>query len=66
VDGETGFVIDARDRSALAERVGYLLENPDEAAEMGRKSRAFVEREFATAPLPTALVHWLEGSGERS
>ena len=59
VDGETGFVIDARDRGALADRVGYLLENPGAAAEMGRKARAFVEREFATAPLPSPLIEWL-------
>lgn len=59
VDGETGFVIDARDRGVLADRVGYLLERPDEAAEMGRKARAFVEREFASAPLPHPLVSWL-------
>lgn len=59
VDGETGFVIDARDRGMLADRVGYLLENRDEAAEMGRKARAFVEREFASAPLPQPLVSWL-------
>lgn len=59
VDGETGFVIDARDRGLLADRVGYLLSRPDEAAEMGRKVRAFVEREFATAPLPQPLVSWL-------
>ena len=59
IDGETGFVIDARDRGVLADRVGYLLARPDEAAEMGRKARAFVEREFATAPLPPPLVSWL-------
>jgi len=59
IDGETGFVIDARDRGVLADRVGYLLERPDEAAEMGRKARAFVEREFASAPLPQPLVSWL-------
>ena len=59
VDGETGFVIDARDRGALADRVGYLLENPELAAEMGGKARAFVEREFATAPLPSVLREWL-------
>lgn len=59
VDGETGFVLDARDRGMLAERVGYLLERPDEAAEMGRKARAYVEHEFANAPLPEPLVQWL-------
>ena len=59
VDGETGFVIDARDRGALAEKVGYLVANPGEASEMGRKARAFVEREFTTAPLPSVLLEWL-------
>jgi phosphatidylinositol alpha-1,6-mannosyltransferase len=59
IDGETGYVIDARDRRMLADKVGYLLERPEEAAEMGRKARAFVEREFATAPLPQPLVSWL-------
>lgn len=59
VDGETGFVIDARDRGALADRVGYLLANPGEATDMGRKARAFVEREFAAAPLPSSLIEWL-------
>lgn len=59
VDGETGYVIDARDRRMLVDRVGYLLDRPTEAAEMGRKARAFVEREFATAPLPSALTAWL-------
>lgn len=59
VDGETGYVIDARDRGVLADRVGYLLARPDEAAEMGRKARAFVEREFAAVPLPPPLLSWL-------
>ena len=66
IDGETGYVIDGRDRSALADRVADLLGRPDESAEMGRKARSFVEREFATAPLPRPLVDWLGGSGERS
>lgn len=59
VDGETGFVIDARDRAVLADRVAYVLERREESAEMGRKARAFVEREFAAAPLPAALLAWL-------
>ena len=66
VEGETGFVIDGRDRGSLAERVGHLLARPDEAAEMGRKARAFVEREFVSAPLPGELLDWLSVSGERS
>ena len=66
VDGETGYVIDARNRGSLAEKVAHLLSRPHEAAEMGRKARAFVEREFVAAPLPAELLDWLPGSGEGS
>ena len=62
VDGETGFVIDARQRGTLAEKVAYLLARPEEAAEMGRTARAFVEREFVAVPLPGELLEWLTPS----
>jgi glycosyltransferase involved in cell wall biosynthesis len=39
VDGVTGFIVAPRDPSALTERVLYLLDNPEAAAEMGRQGR---------------------------
>ncbi len=38
-DGETGFIIEKRDAKTLAEKILFLLKNPDKAAEMGRKGR---------------------------
>ncbi len=35
-DGETGFLVPARDDAAFADRVGRLLESPDLVARMGR------------------------------
>jgi glycosyltransferase involved in cell wall biosynthesis len=40
VDGETGFIIPARDDEALAERCGRLLADPDAARAMGRAGRS--------------------------
>jgi phosphatidylinositol alpha-1,6-mannosyltransferase len=67
VDGETGYVIDARDRSALADRIAMILEDPERRTAMGAAARRFVEEEFAGAPLPGPLVEWLdEASGTTS
>ncbi|MDQ3985429.1 MAG: glycosyltransferase family 4 protein [Actinomycetota bacterium] len=58
LDGKTGFVIDAADRSALVDRVVRLLENR-EAAEMGLAARAHARGEFGERRLPAALLDWL-------
>jgi phosphatidylinositol alpha-1,6-mannosyltransferase len=42
LDGVSGFVVDPRNTTEIAERIAFLLKNPDAAAEMGRKGREFV------------------------
>ncbi|HEU4480970.1 MAG TPA: glycosyltransferase family 4 protein, partial [Actinomycetota bacterium] len=58
IDGRTGFVVDAGDRSALVERIVWLLEHPEEAAAMGRAGREHVAAGFAGS-LPKGLLGWL-------
>jgi glycosyltransferase involved in cell wall biosynthesis len=43
VDGETGLVVPSEDSSALAAALLRLLDDPDEAARLGRNGRARVE-----------------------
>ncbi len=45
-DGETGLLFEPGNMQELAEKMKYLLVNPERAAEMGRKARARVETEF--------------------
>jgi phosphatidylinositol alpha-1,6-mannosyltransferase len=45
-EGETGFVVDGRDRAALVDRLVTLLNDRDLAARMGKAGRAWVEREW--------------------
>jgi glycosyltransferase involved in cell wall biosynthesis len=43
IDGKTGFLVQECDYEAMAERIIYLLENPEIAAKMGRAARAHIE-----------------------
>lgn len=45
-DGETGFLVPPRDPQALATRLHYLLNNPNERTRMGHLARQRVVREF--------------------
>lgn len=61
VDGETGYVVDARNRAELADRIAALLGDPEESARMGAMARTYVDKEFTSAPLPDPLTEWLGG-----
>jgi glycosyltransferase involved in cell wall biosynthesis len=47
-DGKTGFLVRPGDESAIAERILFLLEHPDKAAEMGAAGRRAVQKIFST------------------
>ena len=44
--GTEGFVVGARDADALADRILWCYEHPEEAASMGRAARARIEQQF--------------------
>lgn len=46
VNGSTGWLVPARDSGSLADRMTWLLDNPTEAAEMGRAGRRRVQEMF--------------------
>lgn len=48
-DGVTGWSVAAGDVTALRHRLSWVLEHPDEAAAMGQRGRARVQREFVSA-----------------
>lgn len=50
VNHETGELVPPRDAAALADRLAFLLKNPERARAMGRAGRVRVERDF-TWPL---------------
>ena len=42
-DGEFGYIVPTRDENALAGRIEYLLEHPDERAEMEKSIAEYYE-----------------------
>ncbi len=46
--GETGLLVPPGDIYALAESIVFLVENPEKAAEMGRRGREVVEERFSS------------------
>ncbi|MBC7796242.1 MAG: glycosyltransferase, partial [Pyrinomonadaceae bacterium] len=46
-NGENGFLIESDNDEAMSEKLLFLLENPEIAAQFGRKGRAIVETKFS-------------------
>lgn len=47
IDGETGFLIPVKDSIVLADKIKFLIDNPDIRKNMGRKARKFAEKNFS-------------------
>ncbi len=60
VDGENGFVVDPRDRSALAAAIERLVVDPDLRERMSRRSKARVEERFRVSTSASGFVEAIE------
>lgn len=60
-NGVTGFLVPERDVDALAEKLNYLVENPQVWEKMGRAGRAFVEDFYNIDKLNDKLVEIYAG-----
>ncbi len=43
IEGETGFAVDYNNKEDVIKKINFLLDNPERAAEMGKKSQQFIE-----------------------
>jgi phosphatidyl-myo-inositol dimannoside synthase len=59
VDGKTGFIIDARERSELVQALNKILSDPDTGSRMGSDGRDYVMRHYPSDHVPESLRHWL-------
>lgn len=58
-DGKTGFLVSVGDGKAVAEKLAWLLDRPDEAAAMGAAGRALVATRFSPEKAKTAFTELL-------
>jgi glycosyltransferase involved in cell wall biosynthesis len=59
-DGVTGFAMDFLDVQAVSNRIGWLLDNPDQARRIGDNARLFVEQ---NATLETSASSFIRALG---
>ena len=59
IDGKTGFVVDANDTDAFADRISGLLENEHLSRQMGTAGRAHVLDGFSAEGRLRPLTEWL-------
>ena len=55
-DGVSGFLVPERDPIAIAEKLLYLIDHPEEWVEMGKKGRARVDEHFNLKKLNAELI----------
>ena len=59
-DGWNGFLIDPANERQLAEKIRYLIDNPDEREKMGQNSRRYAEQEFDWSTVAERLLRVYE------
>jgi len=59
-DGQSGFLVPEKDSDALHERLEYLISHPGEWPEMGKKGRAFIEKNFDIKILNQRLIKYYQ------
>lgn len=55
-DGETGFIVSAGDSEALAERIHFFQQHPEQAAQMGRYAQIYARQRFSAEEHYQALM----------
>lgn len=60
VDGSNGFIIPPRDEQALAEKMIWMIENPDKVSEMAKQSRRLAEEKFDVIKINEQLIESLK------
>lgn len=60
IDDKTGFLVPPRDEKALADKMAWLLDHPEQAEEMGRQGRSRYECCFSPASAEKAFLSILD------
>lgn len=60
IDGKTGFLVPVKNVDALAEKMLYFIENPDEISKMGEHSREYCIDRFSVEKVNAEMLRIME------
>lgn len=61
-DGETGFVLDYKNRELVKEKINWILDHPEDAKMVGEKARTFIEKEASIHVSASGFVRAITNS----
>jgi len=61
-DGQNGFLIDPENEQQLAEKIKFLIDNPEERLKMGIYGRQLAEQEFSSGRMVERLLNLYEAA----
>ena len=61
IDGKNGFIVPTRDGEALYDKMLWMIDNPDAAAQMGTDSRPLIESRYEQKDVWNALLNVYRG-----
>ena len=59
-EGQTGFVVPTQDPAAIAEKIRYLYNNPEQLSEMSERCRDAISKQLSCATTANAYAHFFE------
>lgn len=59
-DGYNGFLVEVKNPAALADKIIYMIENPEETARMGENARKYAEENFEVTKINEQVATVLE------
>ena len=59
-DGQNGFIVEPADEKQLADKINYLLDNPEERKKMGMYARKTVEENYSADKMAARMIEVFE------
>lgn len=56
VDGENGYMVDYRNKADIVEKLNFIIENPEKAAELGKQASEFIRKNASLSQASNGFV----------
>ncbi len=62
IDGENGYIVDYQNKAAILEKINFIIENPEKAAELGKLAGEFIRKNASLSNASVGFVKAIKTS----